>query len=315
MRYLLLLLFIAPHLICAQEQQLPPQPRPPLENPHNSELPPASSSLLLENKVDRLDRAINSLERQLTAVNSVSNSSDQTTKANVLSFAQLEDLKEQVRQMRGDIERIQFENAKLNEKFNKLAADMELRFSELAKSSNEKKLDWPYENIDKKTVENAAPLKQEKAKEPVKKSEPEATAKDTKEKKDKTPSVEQQYQDAYALFKAKDYKGARESFTKFVEEHPDSEYNGNAYYWLGEISYLKGEYDKSAMYYLKGYQSNAKGSRAADNLLRLAKSLAKLEKRKEACTTYAKLKKEFPNANNNIKKQLEEESKELKCQL
>jgi tol-pal system protein YbgF len=101
--------------------------------------------------------------------------------------------------------------------------------------------------------------------------------------------------------------------SKFVTDHPNHELTGNAYYWLGETYFINSEHDKAAVQYLKGYQANIRGSRAADNLLKLGKSMRKMDKIKEACTTLVKLNKEFPNASNSIKKSTDEEIKALNC--
>ena len=98
-----------------------------------------------------------------------------------------------------------------------------------------------------------------------------------------------------------------------MAEYPDTDLAGNSYYWMGEIFFQERKFDKAAIEYLRGYQANIRGSRAADNLLKLGMSLAKLEKRKEACTTYLKLEKEFPNTTNMIKKKNKAELEKLRC--
>jgi tol-pal system protein YbgF len=245
----------------------------------------------------------------------------QSARANAMNYAQIEELREQVKGMRGDIEQLQFDNARLNEKLVKFSADIEFRISELQKKPNEaSKEDKILDNIDK-NLDNDVILEKSDANKASKEKKPEPQAQDdTKktgdaviDKKVKEMTMEQSYQDAYSILKEKDYLKARTAFSKFVEKYPDSELTGSARYWLGETYFLKNEYDKSAIEYLKGYQSNIRGSRAADNLLKLGKSLAKLEKRKEACTTFIKLKKEFPNAPSSIKKQMNEDMKTLRC--
>lgn len=272
-------------------------------------------------KLKRLERSIASLERQLSIMNTMPNTPDspeQTARANALTFAQIEDLREQVKALRGDIERLQFDNVRINEKLAKLSADTEFRFNELALAPADKKKEHSlFDDLDRSLEDNGKKdkiedksltdeVKSGDTKPPVKKNP-------SLEKKERTSNVEQQYQEAYSFFKSRDYKGARTAFQKFIDDHPSTEFTGNAYYWLGETYYYKGEYDKAGVQYLKGYQNSSAGPRAADNLLKLAKSLSKLGKIKEACITYAKLHKEFPDANHNIKKQMGDDMKEFKC--
>ena len=276
------------------------------------------------------------------------------------TVTQVEEIKEQLRSVRGELEKLQFENAKLNEKLTKFAADVELRFSELSKpnvvpdNSIFHSVDQPHAQPDATDIKpthqpglhhHAAPAPEHKnhqdtdvkpthhedakkpeakkhEKEAIKESKKEITKEGTKEavestakidKKAKDKMIHDQYQEAYSLLKNHDYKKAQDSFQKFVTEHPDSELIGSAYYWLGETYFTKNEFNNAAMNYLKGYQNNSKGSRAADNLLKLSKSLSKLEKNKEACTSLLKLKQDFPSASETIKKQVAEDISSLKC--
>ncbi len=266
-----------------------------------------------DDKIERLEKTVNALQKQLYTQGSGEVTS--TARLNATTLAQLEEMKEQLKSLRGDLEQLQFDNARLNEKMVKFAADMEFRFTELEKNKGatvNKDRDV-FDDIDEE-LDNDLILSESDAK--SKKNNKEEAAEKTDpliEKKMREKSMEDKFKDAQTLLKQKDYKGARTAFQAFVKEYPDTDQAGNAYYWIGETYFSRAEYDKAAIEYLKGYQSSIRGSRAADNLLKLGKSMAKLEKRKEACTTFAKMKKEFPNAANTLKKQCDEEMKNLRC--
>lgn len=228
---------------------------------------------------------------------------------NATTLAQLEELKEQIKSLRGEIEQLQFDNSRLNEKIVKFSADTEYRFSELSKAANKAEgTKSVFSDIDE-ALDNDVITEESDAKKAS------SIKKETSHPKDaaSTKNEQEEYDDAYYYIKQKKYKDAQDAFKLFVDKYSDTDLAGNAYYWLGEIQFMKKAYDKSAVEYLKGYQASIRGSRAADNLLKLGKSLAKLEKRKEACTTFLKLKKEFPKASNQIKKQNDEEIKNLHC--
>jgi len=211
----------------------------------------------------------------------------QASRANATNFAQLEEIKEQLKGIRGDVEKLQFENSRLNEKLVKLSADMEYRFNQMYKekkdiSSDQKILDNIDANLDNNSILNQSDADKASAKKVT--ADPALPAEVVND--------------------------------PVVAKVPESDLASSAYYWNGETYFAEGDYIKSAVEYLKGYQANIRGSRAPDNLLKLAKSLAKLDKRKnEACITLLKLKKEFPNAQNTIKKQMNDDIKNLKCQL
>ncbi len=266
-----------------------------------------------DDKIERLEKTINSLQKQLYTGSSGEVSSN--ARLNATTLAQLEEMKEQLKSLRGDLEQLQFDNARLNEKMVKFVADMEFRFGELEKNksnSNSKDRDM-FDDLDEE-LDNDLILSESDMKSRNKGIKEDSEKVDPLvEKKLKEKSMDDKFKDAQTLLKQKDYKGARTALQAFVKEYPDTDQAGNAYYWIGETFFTRAEYDKAAIEYLKGYQSSIRGSRAADNLFKLGKSMAKLEKRKEACTTFAKMKKEFPNAANTLKKQCDEEMKNLRC--
>ena len=65
--------------------------------------------------------------------------------------------------------------------------------------------------------------------------------------------------------------------------------------------------------FLKGYKKDKKATKAADNLVKLAMSLGKLKKTKEACTTFNKALKEFPDADPSLVENIELEKTQLSC--
>lgn len=236
------------------------------------------------------------------------NSSTPGYRLNATTVAQLEDLKDQIKALRGDIEQLQFDNARLNEKIVKFSSDVEFRFAELNKGPNKAAEKDIFNNIDTE-LDNDLILEDSDTKKTTK-TKPKDAAVDAKIKE---KTEQEEYDDAYSYIKQKKYKDAKEGFTHFVQKYSDTDLAGNAHYWLGEINFMSKSYDKAAVEYLKGYQASIRGSRAADNLLKLGKSLSRLEKRKEACTTLTKLQKEFPNTSTQIKKQSAEEMKTLHC--
>ncbi len=226
---------------------------------------------------------------------SVASAQSSHAEVNAGVVAQLEEIKEQIKSIRGDIERLQFDNTQLTDKLTKLSTDTEYRFN----------------HLDKKKPEVVAEA--DVPKEPAKLAEAPKEAK-SEESSQAKKDMEKEYQEAYSTLKERDYPKARTLFQKFLENHPNSELAGSARFWIGETYFSQEAYDKAAVEYLKGYQANVTGPRAPENLLKLAKSMEKLDNRTgDACLTLLKLKKEFPKAQNNIKKQMNDDIKALKC--
>lgn len=122
-----------------------------------------------------------------------------------------------------------------------------------------------------------------------------------------------QYEFAYGLLRQRDYANAEVAFRQFIDQHKTDELTGNALYWLGETHYVRRQFEPAAIAFLEGYKNFPKGSKAPDNLLKLGMSLAGLNRQKEACTTFAKLNSEFPDAASNLKAVADNERRKLAC--
>lgn len=128
-----------------------------------------------------------------------------------------------------------------------------------------------------------------------------------------TGSIEQQYQAAFDYLVKHDYDRAESAFRAFVAKNPGDALAGNAQYWLGETYYVRQRYQDAAVAFLEGYQKYPKSPKAADNLLKLGMALGQVGQKTEACTTFGRLQKEFPEAPTNIKRRLFQESQKLQC--
>ena len=62
----------------------------------------------------------------------------------------------------------------------------------------------------------------------------------------------QRYDFARALFRLGDYKEAERAFRAFLTAHPEDTRASNAQYWLGEIDYVRADYEAAARAFLKG---------------------------------------------------------------
>ena len=104
-----------------------------------------------------------------------------------------------------------------------------------------------------------------------------------------------EYDMALAALKEAKFEDSEKLFASFMQKYTNSELMGNAYFWYAETFYRRGEFDKAAVHYLKGYKQYPKSPKAADNLLKLALSLGELKKSKDACAMLNKLDAEYKN--------------------
>lgn len=124
---------------------------------------------------------------------------------------------------------------------------------------------------------------------------------------------EEQYNRAFGLLTALDYPAAEGAFKAFLVRHPNHELAANAQYWLGETYYARNNYAEAANAFLVGYQKYPKGTKAADNLLKLGLSLAGLGSTKEACSALGELATAYPDADIRLKRRASTEQARIGC--
>jgi len=129
------------------------------------------------------------------------------------------------------------------------------------------------------------------------------------------PSKEPQeiYQRAYNMLSKGNYEAAEVAFIKFIKDFSDHSLTSNAYYWLGETFYVRKNYIQAAQNFAAGYKKFPKGSKASAQLLKLGISLYALNKNKEACSTFAKLNKEFSDLSLSISTRVNTFKEKLDC--
>ena len=85
------------------------------------------------------------------------------------------------------------------------------------------------------------------------------------------PAKEKLYYDAaFDLIKAKDLDKASQAFTAFLRKYPNSQYAGNAQYWLGEVNLAKGDLQGAGQAFAKVSQLYPKHAKVPDSLYKLA---------------------------------------------
>lgn len=124
---------------------------------------------------------------------------------------------------------------------------------------------------------------------------------------------QEQYDDAFGLLRQADYDGAEKAFKSFIDKNPKDKLIDNAKYWYGETLYVRAKFDEAAVAFADAWQQNPQGPKAPDSLLKLAMSLAAIDKTKDACTSLGELSAKYPNASPTIRQRASEERTKLKC--
>lgn len=241
-------------------------------------------------------------------------------------------LEERLRMMQGTIEETNFRNRKLEEKLIKIQQENDFRFKDLeaklaaaSAAPSESAVTTvtppaaPHDGkdaVDANAIE-AASKPDAATKKPVNEPAIDATKADAPKedvkKVDPKTNPAEQYNHAFRLLNQTKYDESRAAFKEFIAKNPKSPLISNAYYWMGETYYVKRDYVQSADAFRQGYESNNKGTKAADNLLKLSMSLSALKRKEEACIVLKQVVSEYEKKNATATNKARTELTRLEC--
>jgi len=78
------------------------------------------------------------------------------------------------------------------------------------------------------------------------------------------------YEAAFDLIKAKDFDKASQAFAAFLRKYPNSQYAGNAQYWLGEVNLAQGDLQGAGQSFARVSQAYPSHAKVPDSLFKLA---------------------------------------------
>ncbi|MFG1174985.1 cell division protein CpoB [Erwiniaceae bacterium CAU 1747] len=105
------------------------------------------------------------------------------------------------------------------------------------------------------------------------------------------------YNAAVALvLEKKQYDQAIAAFQAFVKKYPDSTYQPNANYWLGQLNYNKGKKDDAAYYFATVVKNYPKSPKSADALLKVGVIMQEKGDKAKAKAVYQQVLKLYPNS-------------------
>jgi tol-pal system protein YbgF len=109
-------------------------------------------------------------------------------------------------------------------------------------------------------------------------------------------SEQKAYDEALALFKAANYKGAAASFASFVKRYPQSGFAAAAYYWLGTSYYAQRDYRGAIGALQTVVRSFPDNPKAPDALLNISSCHTELKDKTSARKSLENLIEQYPNS-------------------
>lgn len=275
----------------------------------------AQDSALMD-RLGRLERDMNFLQRQVYtgAPAGDPNAMPAATGAGAAQLdVRISGLEEQMRALRGQVEQAQYAATEAQREHKKFAEDMEYRLQAIEQAqsaaANAAPVTAPsYEAEPTPVEEPAAPVSNTPAgyQPSVAAPAPAATGGDF-------PNSNAHYNYAFKLLNDKKYSEAATSFDSFVRDYPKDPLTSNAYYWLGESYYARGDYTRAAEGFRKGFESNPQGQKAPDNLLKLAMSLDNIKRTSEACIVLKQVVGKYGESAPRTKERAEAERSRMQC--
>lgn len=105
------------------------------------------------------------------------------------------------------------------------------------------------------------------------------------------------YNAAVALvLEKKQNEQAISAFQAFIKKYPDSTYQPNANYWLGQLNYNKGKKDDAAYYFATVVKNYPKSPKSADALYKVGVIMQEKGDSAKAKAVYQQVVKQYPNS-------------------
>lgn len=288
----------------------------------------AQSSRDLQNRIDRLENEIDTLSRavyrgETPPPGAVSGGAAASADTEI----RLQQIESEMRDLRGEVERVGYENRQLRNDLERITGDLELRLNDLegggapAPRPNNTVYNAPNDTRPvMNTIDNAPPQPNAPSGNGGYQWGTNNTSQqlgsytvDSNGNTAGSNGPQAAYDSAFSLVKKRQYGAAEQAFDAFLQKYPSHELAGNAKYWLGETFYVRGDFDNASRVFAEGYQQYPKGSKAADNLLKLGLSLEASGKPQDACIALRQLEKENPAGETPVLRRAKQEMTRLGC--
>ena len=299
----------------------------------------------LADSVDRLERQIQTLERTVyrgappPAGAGAAAGSEPSAALSQLQITS-DSLEEQMRRLTGQVEQLDFQMRQLNDRMDRLVADVDFRLRELedgsggsqaSRSGGPPVAPTVPQSPGEVTVQGEGPgtigtLTESQLRAAGITPGGDAASGTTTSTTSTTTaaasgapvtlpegSAQDQYSYARQFLLKRDFVSAEQALAAFVQNHPEDGLAGNAQYWLGETFYVRGDFQTAARTFAEGFQRYPDSDKAPDNLLKLGMSLAQLDLKDDACITLKKLRVEYPEAPTSIVQRADREIGRLQC--
>lgn len=121
------------------------------------------------------------------------------------------------------------------------------------------------------------------------------------------------YRNAYEFILSGDYGTAEAGLRDLIERFPQSEHAADAHFWLGEALLAQNRPHEAAETFLAASRDFPQARRAPDTLFKLGMSLAAMKQRDVACATFSEVGQRYPQASEALVERIRQEQARLSC--
>ena len=268
------------------------------------------SLLTIQQQIERLQREVSDLSQAVFSNTDLksSNNSDLVTNLSAIDM-RIYDIEKDVKNLTGSLEDIYFQIEDLTlqiSNFENIIKNIETSLLEIrstSKTVNNENIISKNKPSDENTLGSLKITSEDQV---LENNLIEETISEEKEIVNLSP--EDQFQSAFDNIRGQNWNEAKLQFEDFIENFPNNQLSGSAYYWLGELYILEKKFRDSALVFAEGYQKFPQSIKAPDMLYKLSTSLYEVNKINESCKTLQKLIFDFPKNKfiKNAKKQLQD---------
>ena len=194
--------------------------------------------------------------------------------------ALINDLRDEMSQLRGGVEKDQYDSQK---KMENLAESHQKNIEQSLQNNHDRivKIEQ-YLGMEPSEKLGAPGIDQDKGK---------------KEKPEAQETSEDLYAKAKQSFDKGEYENARKLFQSFLKKYPKSKKGDNAQFWLGEIYYREKWYEKAILEYQKVIEGYPKGNKTPSALLKQGFAFLNLDDTANARLILKELIRKYPDSN------------------
>lgn len=118
-----------------------------------------------------------------------------------------------------------------------------------------------------------------------------------RELREPTEAEQQAYDQAFRALRETRYADAAEAFDRFLRDYPDSEYAPNALYWLGEVYYVTRDFETALAQFERLQETYPESGKQPDALLKIGFSHYELGQWERARAALEQVISDYPGTN------------------